>query len=164
MYYRYPRRLVHLAVWAGLSCTAVLVPVAGASAESFDGSWLEGRWCLQEGPRLTVETWLPQAGGQWLGVSHAVRDGQLRSFEYLRIGPHDGGWAYFAQPGGRPATVFPLVHRGPTELRFHNPDHDFPQTIVYHRDGDQLQAEISGPGQNGDEQVIRYAYTACPSA
>jgi hypothetical protein len=37
-----------------------------------------------------------------------------------------------------------MVAAGPTEAVFENPGHDFPQRIIYRREGDSLIARIEG--------------------
>ena len=41
------------------------------------------------------------------------------------------------------------------------PEHDFPQKVVYRREGDALTATISGPAGDGQEQSIDFNYQAC---
>lgn len=59
------------------------------------------------------------------------------------------------------AVEFRQVQDDQRSVRFENLTHDFPQGIGYRRDGDALQAEISGPGKDGGEHAILYTYTAC---
>jgi hypothetical protein len=145
-----------------LSASAVAVQAEPApKANDVQLDWLVGAWCLQDTSAQTRETWLPKVGAAWFGLSHTQRDGQLRSFEYLRIAPQGSTLAYLAQPGGRPPTRFELTDHGQDWVRFENPQHDFPQRIEYRRTGDALVAEIAGPDQTGATKVIRFPYTAC---
>lgn len=132
-----------------------------AQAIADDLAWLGGRWCGGSADERIEEVWLEPADGQSLGLSRTTKDGRLASFEFLRIGPADGGLTYFAQPGGRPPTPFLRSDGGPQWIRFDNPSHDFPQRIEYRREGDTLHAEISGPGREGTPLVIGVDYTRC---
>ena len=66
-----------------------------------------------------------------LGVSRTVKDGKMRSFEYLRVVEQGGGLVYVAQPGGKSATEFVLTELAGQRAVFQNPRHDNPQQIVY---------------------------------
>lgn len=82
-----------------------------------------------------------------------VRNGRS-GFESARIAPlTDGGLAYFAQPGGAPATPFRLVDSGPQRAVFANPDNDFPHRIIYERAGDRLTARIEGADDDENRSV-----------
>ena len=98
--------------------------------------------------------------GGLLNLSTTVRDGALVSFEYARIEARAGGIVFVAQPGGVPPVEFALVDWDEQRLVFANPAHDFPQRVTYWRDDAGLHAQISGPGENG-EQEIGFDYVAC---
>lgn len=121
--------------------------------------WLAGDWCGEQGSARIEEHWRLQ-GDRLLGYGSTVRDGKLRSFEFTRIEQRDGRTAYVAQPGGEPPTLFWLAQSEGQRADFHNPEHDFPQRVSYWREGDELRAEIAGPGKDG-EQRIGFAYRAC---
>lgn len=144
-----------------LVALALLAPTSRGQepAEALD--WLAGHWCGGEGGERLEEHWLAPAGGELLGVSRTVRGGRTSGFEFLRIAAVDGVPTYLAQPGGRPATAFARSAGGERWVRFENPRHDFPTRIEYRRDGDALHAEIAGPGDSGQEQVIGFDYRRC---
>ncbi|HYE87055.1 MAG TPA: DUF6265 family protein [Vicinamibacterales bacterium] len=62
---------------------------------------------------------------------------------------------------GQPAAAFPLVRSGPGEAVFENPSHDFPQRVIYRREGDRLTGRIEGRS-NGTEQAMEWHYRAAP--
>jgi hypothetical protein len=64
-------------------------------------------------------------------------------FETLRIAREDdGSVVYFASPMGRcPATPFRLTKSSHQRATFSNPEHDFPQEIVYWIDKDSTGEE-----------------------
>jgi len=102
-----------------------------AQATMVDMAWLAGAWTGTRGQSSIEERWSPPSGGAMLGVSRTVKDGKMRSFEYLRVVEKDGGLVYVAQPGGKSATEFVLtLLEGPLAV-FQNPRHDYPQQIVY---------------------------------
>ncbi|MBN9479351.1 MAG: hypothetical protein J0I52_03870 [Bordetella sp.] len=114
------------------------------AAPAPDLSWLAGYWLDCSGGREASETWSDPREGLIVGHSVTVRNGRS-GFESARIGPlEDGGLAYFAQPGGVPATPFRLIDSGPQRAVFANPDNDFPHRIIYEREGETLNARIEG--------------------
>lgn len=146
-------------VAACLLLIACAAPTAGTMARL---DWLSGRWCADHGEETVEELWLPPRANMLLGLSRTYTDAVNVSFEYLRIVESDGVLEYLAQPGGRPPTAFRLAVSGDGWLRFENPEHDFPQRIEYRRLGERLEAEIAGPGGNGEELVITFDYMRCP--
>jgi hypothetical protein len=108
-------------------------------------AWLAGSWVLVSGDAVSEEHWTGARGGTMLGVNRTVIDGRTVAFEYVRIEATPEGIVYLASPGGRhPPTRFGLIASGPQRLVFENPDHDFPNRIVYERRGDRLDARIEG--------------------
>jgi hypothetical protein len=138
-----------------------LLPASQAQAQTTSLDWLAGRWCMSTTTGYIEEVWLPEVGNQLLGISRTVKNGKVVAFEFMRIESVTGTTQFIAQPGGAPATVFTASHVTENRLELENPEHDFPQKIVYQREADALTATISGPGDGGQEQSIRYAYQAC---
>lgn len=124
-------------------------------------SWLEGAWIDPEGGARTVEEhWIVPRGGLMLGVNRSIRDGRAVGFEFLRIETRDdASIVYVAQPNGRsPGTDFPLVEHAEHRAVFRNPDHEFPDTLIYERDGDDLTIRVegqSGAGRGGFTLQLR---------
>ena len=117
----------------------------GGMKEGLAGlDWLAGKWIMQNGTTTVEEWWMEPSGGAMLGLSRTVRDGKMGAFEYLRIDQTDKGLAYLASPQGHPATPFYLRSIEAQKVTFENPEHDFPQRIVYWRSGDRLCARIEG--------------------
>lgn len=137
-----------------------------------DLSWMAGYWLSCEDGREVSETWTDPRLNLMAGVSVTVRDGRV-GFELSRIAPVDptpaAPLAYFAQPEGMPVTVFPVVDSGPDRVVFEQSAHDFPQRVVYERDGDVLSARIEGE-INGQARTIRWRFNRaelngrCPAA
>ncbi len=77
----------------------------------------------------------------------------------------DGQLAFIAMPSGQRTTVFPLLRLGQTEAVFENPQHDYPQRIVYQLEGGtRLRARIEGM-HRGAPRVIEFpmSRTSCDS-
>ncbi len=128
-----------------LAIAAAAVLAAASPAASVDDlAWLAGQWSREEGERWTEESWTPPRGGVMLGHSRSGRGDALRAFEFLRVqAGADGVPTYIAQPGGGASVAFALVQHDGTGATFENAAHDYPQRIIYVRDGDTLTATIS---------------------
>ena len=109
-----------------------------------DLGWLAGYWLDCSGGREASETWSDPRAGLMVGHAVTVRDGRA-SFEalHIRIGADDR-LVYVAQPGGAAPVAFALADLEDGVAVFANPDHDFPQRIVYRRDGRRLTARVEG--------------------
>jgi len=111
-----------------------------------DFAWLTGCWERSGDGWSSVEQWMGPAGGMMLGMSRTIVADTTREFEFLRIakGP-DGVLNYVALPSGQDETWFKLVRSGENEAVFENPEHDFPQRIIYRLFSDgELHARIEG--------------------
>lgn len=132
--------------WIGSIVGAVLLAAAIPEPSGVEQlGWLGGAWVSEGEDGWTEEFWMEPRGGVMLGVNRSGKGERLGIFEYMRIAEDaHGGVAFWASPGGKPASAFPLVSTGPGEAVFANPAHDFPTRIVYRRVGDVLLATISG--------------------
>jgi ketosteroid isomerase-like protein len=151
---------------AGILITATLAsPVMGEeNSPTAPLDWMAGHWCSDSGAKSVEEVWLPPRGEVLVGLGRTYTTDRTVGFEFLRIAAVDGVQSYIAQPGGRPPTHFARTAGGEDWVRFENPEHDFPKRIEYRRDGDKLLAEVAGPGNNGDEAVIRLGFRACEAS
>ena len=71
----------------------------------------------------------------------------------------DGRLAFIALPSGQNMATFPLSSLSETEAVFENPDHDFPQRVIYARDGDsRLVPRIEGVSK-GKLRVVEFPMT-----
>jgi len=127
-------------------------------------SWLTGCWASSEGGRLIEECWLNPAGGMMLGFNRTVSENGS-AFEFLRLGPHLDGIAYYASPSGREAVPFVLIESSDGLAVFANPGHDFPQRLTYRLEGDRLSARVEaldGEEWKGFELVLQRSTIAGP--
>ena len=143
--------------------------VSPSQAGPLDGlRWLAGCWELRSGNRVTMEMWMPPAGGLMLGASRTLSGGAIREFEQLRIRAEGGKLVYTALPSRQKEASFTSAQVTDSSVTFENPAHDFPQRIIYRRRGaDALVARIEGPGPTGprgiDFQMNRVSCTASGS-
>jgi len=103
---------------------------------------MSGYWLSCADGRETAESWTGAGTGVLLGTN--LTPGARPQFEFLRISPNArGGLSYYSMPNGRsPATEFAMVSNNGSRAVFENLEHDFPQRIIYQRNGDALTARI----------------------
>lgn len=109
---------------------------------------LSGRWVgINDEGVATEESWTDPAAGAMFGVNRTISGGETVFYEFLRIEVEDDGTiVYRAQPRGRaPATPFALTEQSENRFVFSNPQHDFPQRIIYAVvERDELTMTIEG--------------------
>ena len=67
-----------------------------------------------------------------IAVSRTVRNSKTIAYEYLRIEETgEKSLALFASPSGQNTARFDMVSLTENEVIFENPEHDFPQRIIY---------------------------------
>jgi hypothetical protein len=108
-------------------------------------TWMSGSWRIGN----VEEHWTAADGGMMLGMSKTAA-AKKTAFEFLRIAEVDGKLAYIAMPQGKTPTVFPLKSSEASKVVFENLKHDFPQRIIYWRDGEKLCARIEA-GEQGEQ-------------
>lgn len=136
----------------------LIAAVAAASNPMPQMGWMTGYWLSCAGGREVSETWGDPHENVLLGSSMTISEDGKTRFEVMRIAPTKRGLTFFAQPSGRPAAEFRLKSATETEMVFENLSHDFPQRIIYRREGDQLVARIEGKiGDKTDGSEWRYA-------
>jgi Domain of unknown function (DUF6265) len=140
------RRVVS-ALGAGVVTLAALAAPAaqGPGGELDTIAWLAGCWTSTDGRRHVDEHWMKPLGGTMMGMSRTVVGGKTVDSEVLLIRATGSEVAYVAKPSGQPEASFTLVSATPGEARFENPEHDFPQRIIYRLNPDgSLHARIEG--------------------
>lgn len=125
-----------------LAALLLTFPLAAGELPSF----MAGSWSVVSPDGvITEEQWMEPKGGVMLGMSRTVaKSGKVAAFEFMRIATHEGKLAYLAMPGGRGPTAFPLASMTDSRVVFENPAHDFPQRVIYWRDGGRLCARTEG--------------------
>jgi hypothetical protein len=121
-------------------------PVEAAEADIGSLAWLAGCWKAEKGERGSGEQWLPPAGGTMFGVSRTVKNGKTVEFEFIQVRLNAAGKLVFiALPSGQKETTFVASSGGKESVTFENPEHDFPQKVIYRlQSDDRLVARIEG--------------------
>lgn len=121
-------------------------------------AWLAGAWGGETDGVRAEEYWTTPRGGMMLGLHRDVFEDGSAFFEYLRIERTAAGIVYLASPRGAKATPFRLVELKGRRAVFENPQHDFPQRIVYWMEDDAtLCARIEGR-RNGDTASSKWCW------
>lgn len=140
---------------AVFAAALMFAPLAHAQSLA-DLGWLKGCWRTQDdqGPSIT-EVWVAPPMPAMLGYSYTERGGAVLAWEQTRIEMIDG-WPHFvAMPEGAPPVRFRMRTPGErNRVWFDNPEHDFPQTVSYAREGDTLTASVAG----GAESDVTFVY------
>jgi len=142
----------------------VAVPLAPLRAQpSSSGigalAWLAGSWAGSDGRNDHEEHWTAPKGGAMVGVHRTVRDGRMVEFEFLRIEEQKETLVYLSMPNGRsPATPFTLTSIEGQRAVFENSAHDFPQRVIYWKDGEALRARIEG-AVDGKTRSMEWRWT-----
>ena len=133
----------------------------GVRATAEDFAFLRGCWEIDRPERKSkiTEQWMEPSGGTLLGMSRTVRDGKTSGFEYMRIEARTDGIYFISKPSeNKEETPFKLKQFAPRSAVFENPDHDFPQRVIYRSDKpDTLNARIEGT-QNGKSGGVDFPY------
>ena len=139
-----------LALWSSAAFAAP-DPVAQVA-------WLQGCWRAAGAEAGSVEQWTAPAGGTMLGLSRTVKGGKTVAHEFLQIRETaPGKLAYIAMPSGQATTTFGLAEASASHAVFENPAHDFPQRVIYRRDGDSILT-VNGKAKGIDFPMRR---TSC---
>jgi Domain of unknown function (DUF6265) len=114
-----------------------------AQAPASTPDWMAGYWLSCENGAQIAENWFGAGSGTLLGAN--LTQGEHASFEFLRVAANErGGFSYYAMPNGAAVTEFTMISNEHRRAVFENPTHDFPQRVIYRRDGNRLHARIEG--------------------
>jgi hypothetical protein len=130
-----------------------------ATIASFAG--LSGCWERNEnsGTVVATEMWMKPAGTSIMGMGRTVKNGKTVNYEMMRIEQRTDGIYFVAKPKANPAeTSFKLKSSSVGEFAFENPEHDFPQRVIYKVNGNSLRGRIEGT-QNGKSMGFDFPMT-----
>lgn len=136
---------------------AILPVLLGSVAAAGQGpvrlpGWMAGCWEQSRQGRVTVEMWMAPAAGLMLGASRTVAGNAVREYEQMLLRVDNGRLVYTAHPSGQAEASFTSTEVTDSSLVVENLQHDFPQRVIYRRQGkDSLRARIEGPGPSGTQ-------------
>ena len=131
-----------------------LSPVSLFAQDISDLDWMKGYWTHSENGVTMEELWTSESGGMLLGLHRDVFENRGSSFEFLRIIQQEEKIVYLASPGGRAPISFTLKELGNQKVIFENLEHDFPQRLIYTRNGDELSVRIEDASGKKNMQWI----------
>lgn len=156
------RRVAFLSVLIAMSLGTL--SSASQKSEIDRLEWISGCWALDDGKERTEEIWMKPAGQSMIGMSRTVKGGKTVFTEHIQIREANGAIAYIVALGmGAKPTVFRLLRSSDNEVVFENPEHDFPQRIIYRRESaDALFARIEGQEKGVNKAMdFRYKKSKC---
>jgi hypothetical protein len=139
----------------------IVTMLMAAAVGQADLSWLAGYWLSCRPERQVSETWTGPREGVMSGVTVTTRPGRAVQVEFARIVTRDGVTAFHAIPDGQAPADFAVRTIEGRRVVFENLAHDFPQRVIYARDGDTLNGRIEGR-IGGAERAIDWVYKAAP--
>ena len=142
------------------SPTSPLSRIPASPPTISDLSWLEGTWRGRIGGRDFEAHYTGVEGEQVLSASKYAENGRPAGFEFERFEQRGDTLLLTPFPEGQSSVSFPLAEydAGARRAVFENLSHDFPTRISYQRvANDRLTILVSGPGEDGNEQVLTYA-------
>jgi hypothetical protein len=141
--------------WAAALALSVM-PAHAAGLDEL--AWMTGAWSETKGDTVTQEQWLDGSGGLMLGAGKTVKAGKVTTFELMRIEPQPTRFRISpTRAGSPPGPSFAPSSVPPGKIVFENKEHDFPQRVVYWRDGESLMARIEG-SINGQPRSRQWRY------
>jgi hypothetical protein len=140
--------------------TAPLPRRPAAPPRISDLAWLEGVWQGKIGDRDFEARYSGADGGQVLSASKYTKEGVAAGFEFERFEEQGDSLVLTPFPEGKSSVTFRLAELDVKGRRavFENLAHDFPTRLSYQRvANDHLTILVSGPGEDGNEQVLTYS-------
>jgi hypothetical protein len=120
--------------------------------------WLTGCWERRLIGTTQQENWGDGSGDTMLGFGKIVRNGAVFDLEFVRIYTKGDQLVYEAHPMNQTPAEFTALPPFGYTITFSNPQHDYPQRIIYRRiTQDSIVARIEGR-QNGRTRGTDFPY------
>lgn len=133
---------------------------ASAPVVSIDSlAWLSGTWIHDTPQGPWVEIWGPPTGDAIAGMMQATRDGESWLYELFTVQERDGeirfwlrhfesGLVPWASEADGPINMA-MTEGGEHRVVFEDPSREWPQRLIYERQGDELVARLEGDADEG---------------
>lgn len=137
-------------------------PASTGGSFNGDFSMLEGTWEDISEKQTFIEYWNPADNGALEGNGFVLFENDTVLIEHLRIEKNGMGWVYYAGVSGHSgnqSVPFTLSEQSTAnKLVFENLAHDFPQRIIYAKNGDnKIEVLIEGE-ENGNFRRRKLSY------
>ena len=108
--------------------------------------WIVGTWQQETSRGLMFETWKIISDSLWKGKAYHLVESDTMILETLSIEVKDDDIYYVpVVPHNKGAVYFKLIEQSDDKVIFENPEHDFPQRIIYiDTSNDSLHVRIEG--------------------
>jgi uncharacterized protein DUF6265 len=146
-------------LWSITAVTAVFIawpfrapaPTPPLSAISF----MSGCWTGPSSNGAVIEEHYTEASENLLiGMTRYVRNGRVVDFEFTTVERTDTSFVMTPRPKGVKSDAFPLKEIADGRATWENPQHDFPQRIIYRQGADgTLVARIEGMTPRGERHL-----------
>jgi hypothetical protein len=145
----------------GLVATGLIAALAtpASAAKLDDLAWMKGTWVGHSKTVRAEEHWTAPAGGLMLCMHRDVVEGHRTSFEFLRIVERGDSIVFIAMPNARNETPFPLKTLAGKRVVFENPEHDYPQRIIYWQDKPGMLGARTEGTINGKLESEEFSWT-----
>ena len=113
--------------------------------ENFD--WLLGHWKRnnEEEGKETFEVWKKINSFEYFGIGFTMQNSDTLNQEKIKLIKSGKKWTLEVQPRGAPAPVtFKMTSYNEQEFICENKEHDFPTLIKYWKNGNKINALVSG--------------------
>jgi hypothetical protein len=128
-----------------------------AGGDLSDLDWVLGKWQVNDSNNY--EEWVKVNDGLLQGKGYKIRDNRTIVNETIEISLSGNEVFYIPTVMNQNAGVpveFKLVSKSATEIVFENKEHDFPQRIIYVKNGGmQIDARIEGV-RDGQFSEVRF--------
>lgn len=147
--------------------SVILAAQVATSPVPADLNWLSGYWLTCSEGREVAEYWSDARGGVLFNTTVNLRGDRVSS-ERTVMTMVEGRLSFVYEPTGA-NVVFGLASLEGRRAVFENPDNDFPERVIYSRDGDALTGRIEGT-IDGEPQSMQWVYqaaemnTRCPES
>jgi hypothetical protein len=122
----------------------ISLPALAQAPKASALEWLAGTWVAKSEAATVTESWVGPGNGMMVAANLSTWKSGRKFYEFLRIGETAEGLSYYASPGGKAPVEFKSKEVGERRIVFENAQHDFPQRILYWREGEQLVARVEG--------------------
>lgn len=134
-----------------------LVFSCGSSDPQLQGfEQLKGSWISNNNENTFSETWNLK-GDRLIGEGFLVKGKDTVFGEKLMVENINGKLVYIADVPGQHPTLFTCTEHTPGRWKFENPEHDFPQMILYELKGGNLRVVLESytPKESKDELIFK---------
>ena len=137
--------------------TSLFLAAQVSAPPASDLNWLAGYWLQCADGREVAEYWSDARGGVLFNTTVNLSAEGVAS-ERTVIATVEDRLSFIYEPTGS-RTVFPMVDLTGQRAVFENPENDFPNRVIYSREGDVLTGRIEGT-IDGQARSMEWTYQA----